>query len=99
MMLGNPFDAPNRMCPLPTPIANILIICSCFGGHQCFKHELDFCNKRYPDGKCYLKLGHGDPFDERVDGRAGLEEWYRRREGNPEAVQELSAFIREGVSG
>ena len=78
---------------MPPPIANI-IICECFGGHKSFKHQLDFCNKRYPDGKCYLKLGHGDPFDECVAGRTGLEEWYRRREGDPEAVQELSAFIR-----
>ena len=50
---------------------------------------------RYPDGKCYLKLGHGNPYDEQVRGKAGLEGWYRRRpEGNPEAVEQLSAFIR-----
>ena len=73
-------------------------VCKSFSSHQWFKNKRNICNKRYPDGKVYLKLGHGDPFDERVSGRAGLEEWYRRREGNPEAVQELSAFIREGVS-
>ena len=66
---------------------------------KCLKNDpiLHFCTKRYPDGKCYLKLGHGDPYDERVSGKVGLQEWYRRREGNPEAVEELSSFIREYI--
>ena len=29
-----------------------------------------------------------------MSGKTGLQEWYRRREGNPEAVEEMSAFIK-----
>ena len=54
---------------------------------------------RYPDGKWYLKLGHGDPYDEAMPNVEAINRWYRNKTGNPEAVEQLSAFIQKLVPG
>ena len=48
---------------------------------------------RYPDGKIYLKLGHGDHFETDVNTIEELDAWYTNGKGNQEAVESLAAFI------
>ena len=49
---------------------------------------------RYPDGKTYLKLGHGDHFEADVTTIKELDAWYSNGKGNPDAVESLTAFIK-----
>lgn len=49
----------------------------------------------YPDGKYYLKLGHGDHFESIVQTPEQMENWYQNGSGDPEAVQMLAAFITQ----
>ena len=48
----------------------------------------------YPDGKTYLKLGHGDHFEADVTTIKELNAWYSNDKGNPDAVESLAAFIK-----
>ena len=48
----------------------------------------------YPDGRIYLKLGHGDHFETDVSTAEELDAWYKDGKGNPEAVESLATFIR-----
>ena len=48
----------------------------------------------YPDGKIYLKLGHGDHFEADVNTIKELDAWYSTGKGNPDAVESLAAFIK-----
>jgi len=49
---------------------------------------------RYPDGRFYLKLGHHDNFEKRIETAEEMLEWYRTEEGDKEAVSELSKFLK-----
>ena len=48
----------------------------------------------YPDGKYYLKLGHGDHFEQIVTDEKFMDEWYHNGKGDPEAVKALTEFIQ-----
>ena len=48
----------------------------------------------YPDGKIYLKLGHGDHFEADVNTIKELDAWYSTGKGNPDAVESLATFIK-----
>lgn len=51
----------------------------------------------YPDGKYYLKLGHGDHFEQIVTDEKFMEKWYSDGQGDPEAVEALTEFIQTFV--
>ena len=51
----------------------------------------------YPDGKYYLKLGHGDHFEQIVTDEKFMEKWYTDGKGDPEAVDALTEFIQTFV--
>ncbi len=48
----------------------------------------------YPDGKHYLKLGHGDVFEINVKTPEQMHDWYAEGTGVPEAVEALADFIK-----
>ena len=49
----------------------------------------------YPDGKYYLKLGHGDHFEIIINNPEQMKEWYQNGSGDSEAVQTLASFITD----
>eukprot|EP01087_Luapelamoeba_hula_P018030 TRINITY_DN5752_c0_g1_i1.p1 TRINITY_DN5752_c0_g1~~TRINITY_DN5752_c0_g1_i1.p1 ORF type:complete len:464 (+),score=82.30 TRINITY_DN5752_c0_g1_i1:40-1392(+) len=53
---------------------------------------------RYPDGKCYLKLGHGEQFEKQLHSQTQLERWYRSH-GDSEAVAWLQRYIHRLIPG
>merc|ERR1712181_51852 len=53
---------------------------------------------RYPDGKIYLKLGHGDHFETDINTIEELDAWYKDGKGYPEAVESLATFIKTLIS-
>jgi len=48
----------------------------------------------YPNGKYYLKLGHGDKFKRIFHEKEEVENWYKNGTGDQEAVHDLSKFIQ-----
>eukprot|EP00092_Neocalanus_flemingeri_P024620 GFUD01026703.1.p1 GENE.GFUD01026703.1~~GFUD01026703.1.p1 ORF type:complete len:407 (+),score=122.84 GFUD01026703.1:198-1418(+) len=51
----------------------------------------------YPDGKFYLKLGHHDNFERKIETAEEMLEWYRGGEGDKEAVAELAQFLQSFI--
>ena len=51
----------------------------------------------YPDGKYYLKLGHGDHFEIIIQNLEEIKNWYKNGNGVPEAVETLASFITESL--
>ena len=51
----------------------------------------------YPDGKYYLKLGHGDHFEIIIQNLEEMKNWYKNGNGVPEAVETLASFITESL--
>ena len=51
----------------------------------------------YPDGKYYLKLGHGDHFEIIIQNLEEMKNWYNNGNGVPEAVETLASFITESL--
>ena len=51
----------------------------------------------YPDGKYYLKLGHGDHFEIIIENLEEMKNWYKNGNGVPEAVETLASFITESL--
>ena len=51
----------------------------------------------YPDGKYYLKLGHGDHFEIIIQNLEQMKNWYKNGHGVPEAVETLASFITESL--
>ena len=51
----------------------------------------------YPDGKWYLKLGHGDHFEQVVTSDQFMKDWYTEGKGDPEAVEALTEFILDFI--
>ena len=49
----------------------------------------------YPDGKYYLKLGHGDHFEIIMKDSEHMKSWYQNETGDPEAVKALASFIAD----
>ena len=53
----------------------------------------------YPDGHYYVKLGHHDHFERRLETEQEVEDWYREGTGDREAVAELARFITTFLPG
>ena len=49
----------------------------------------------YPNGKYYLKLGHGDHFEIIINNLEEMKAWYQSGSGDSEAVQTLASFITD----
>ena len=54
---------------------------------------------RYPDGRIYLKLGHGDYLKTDVKTIEELDAWYKDGKGNLKAVETLATFIKTLIPG
>lgn len=53
-----------------------------------------------PDGKWYLKLGHGDYFEHPIESLDELEDWYSNHpEGDQEGVLELERYLKKILPG
>lgn len=54
---------------------------------------------KYPDGKWYLKMGHGRAYEEKRSSLAEVTQWYRQQSGVPECVQELTQYLKYLLPG
>ncbi|TRY67630.1 hypothetical protein TCAL_14685 [Tigriopus californicus] len=49
-----------------------------------------------PDGKWYIKLGHGDYFEHPIESLAEIEDWYNNHpQGDLEGVSELERYLKK----
>ncbi|XP_045616635.1 monomeric sarcosine oxidase [Procambarus clarkii] len=48
---------------------------------------------KYPDGKWYLKLGHGDAYEQRKTTLDEVKDWYIQQSGSPECMNELAKYL------
>lgn len=53
----------------------------------------------YPDGKWYLKLGHGRVYECRKETLAEVADWYVQHTGDPECVEKLTQFLSSIILG
>ncbi|XP_063883722.1 N-methyl-L-tryptophan oxidase-like isoform X3 [Scylla paramamosain] len=54
---------------------------------------------KYPDGKWYVKMGHGRAYEETRSSLAEVTHWYQQQSGVPECVQQLTQYLKYLLPG